>query len=400
MGISAKCRSIAPSATLTLDAKVKALRAAGEKVIGFAAGEPDFDTPLPIRDAMKEALDKGMTRYTPVPGTIELRDAIIKKMQKDFGLTYTRDEIIVSNGAKHSLYTALQTLCDPGDEVIIPTPCWVSYPEMVRMAGGVPIFVEAGEEEGFIPSLASIASAVTPKTKAFILTSPNNPNGTVWGQDILEALAALCVEKDFYILSDEIYERLLYDGKEHVSMASFAALSPQVKARTLLVNGVSKTYAMTGFRIGYTAGPRDVISAMTNYQSQATSAPNTPAQYAATVALSMPQDCVEEMRKAFETRRDLLVEGLNAIPGIHCVKPQGAFYVMMNISALLGKRLDDQFIANTSDFAEALLEKMHVAVVPGNAFMSETCCRLSYATATEEIKEGLRRIAAFVKDLR
>lgn len=400
LGISAKCRSIAPSATLTLDAKVKALRAAGEKVIGFAAGEPDFDTPLPIRDAMKEALDKGMTRYTPVPGTIELRDAIIKKMQKDSGLTYTRDEIIVSNGAKHSLYTALQTLCDPGDEVIIPTPCWVSYPEMVRMAGGVPIFVEAGEEEGFIPSLASIAAAVTPKTKAFILTSPNNPNGTVWGQDILEALAALCVEKDFYILSDEIYDKLIYDGKEHVSMASFAALSPEAKARTLLVNGVSKTYAMTGFRIGYTAGPRDVISAMTNYQSQATSAPNTPAQYAATVALTMPQDCVEEMRKAFETRRDLLVEGLNAIPGIHCVKPQGAFYVMMNISALLGKRLEDRFIANTSDFAEALLEKMHVAVVPGNAFMSETCCRLSYATATEEIKEGLRRIAAFVKDLR
>ena len=396
LGLSAKCLSIAPSATLTLDAKVKALRAAGEKVIGFAAGEPDFDTPLPIRDAMKEALDKGMTRYTPVAGTLELRDAIIQKLQKDNGLAYTRDEIIVSNGAKHSLYTALQAICDPGDEVVIPTPCWVSYPEMVRMAGGVPVFVEAGEEEGFVPPISRIAAAMTPRTKAFILTSPNNPNGTVWERDVLEALAALCVEKDFYILSDEIYEKLIYDGKQHLSIAS---LSPQVKARTLLVNGVSKAYAMTGFRIGYTAGPKDVIAAMTNYQSQATSAPNTPAQYAATMALTMPQDCVEEMRKAFEERRDLLVAGLNAIPGIHCAKPEGAFYAMMNITDLLGKRLGEKVIGDTAAFAEALLEKQHVAVVPGNAFMAECCCRLSYATSSQEIAEGLRRIDAFVKEL-
>lgn len=396
LGLSAKCLSIAPSATLTLDAKVKALRAAGEKVIGFAAGEPDFDTPLPIRDAMKEALDKGMTRYTPVAGTLELRDAIIQKLQKDNGLAYTRDEIIVSNGAKHSLYTALQAICDPGDEVVIPTPCWVSYPEMVRMAGGVPVFVDADEEEGFVPPISRIAAAITPRTKAFILTSPNNPNGTVWERDLLEALAALCVEKDFYILSDEIYEKLIYDGKQHLSIAS---LSPQVKARTLLVNGVSKAYAMTGFRIGYTAGPKDVIAAMTNYQSQATSAPNTPAQYAAAMALTMPQDCVEEMRKAFEERRDLLVAGLNAIPGIHCAKPEGAFYAMMNITDLLGKRLGEKVIGDTAAFAEALLEKQHVAVVPGNAFMAECCCRLSYATSSQEIAEGLRRIDAFVKEL-
>lgn len=396
LGLSAKCLSIAPSATLTLDAKVKALRAAGEKVIGFAAGEPDFDTPLPIRDAMKEALDKGMTRYTPVAGTLELRDAIIQKLQKDNGLAYTRDEIIVSNGAKHSLYTALQAICDPGDEVVIPTPCWVSYPEMVRMAGGVPVFVDADEEEGFVPPISRIAAAITPRTKAFILTSPNNPNGTVWERDLLEALAALCVEKDFYILSDEIYEKLIYDGKQHLSIAS---LSPRVKARTLLVNGVSKAYAMTGFRIGYTAGPKDVIAAMTNYQSQATSAPNTPAQYAAAMALTMPQDCVEEMRKAFEERRDLLVAGLNAIPGIHCAKPEGAFYAMMNITDLLGKRLGEKVIGDTAAFAEALLEKQHVAVVPGNAFMAECCCRLSYATSSQEIAEGLRRIDAFVKEL-
>lgn len=396
LGISAKALNIAPSATLTLDAKVKALRAAGEKVIGFAAGEPDFDTPLPIRDAMKEALDKGMTRYTPVAGAVELRDAIIQKLHRDHGLSYSREEIVVSNGAKHSLYTALQTLCNPGDEVLIPTPCWVSYPEMVRMAGGVPVFVEATQQEGFVPPASRIAAAVTPRTKAFILTTPNNPNGTVWEREVLQALAALAVEKDFYLLSDEIYEKLIYDGKEHVSIAT---LSPQVKARTLLVNGVSKAYAMTGFRIGYTAGPGDVIAAMTNYQSQATSAPNTPAQYAATVALTMPQDCVEEMRRAFQQRRDLLVQGLNAIPGIHCAKPEGAFYAMMNISALLGKRLGDRVVADTAAFAEALLEKQHVAVVPGNAFMSEDCCRLSYATSPQEISQGLARIAAFAQAL-
>lgn len=397
LGISAKALNIAPSATLTLDAQVKALRAAGEKVIGFAAGEPDFDTPLPIRDAMKEALDRGMTRYTPVAGALELRDAIIQKLQRDHGLSYTREEILVSNGAKHSLYTALQTICDPGDEVLIPTPCWVSYPEMVRMAGGAPVFVEARPEEGFVPPVSRIAAGVTPKTKALILTTPNNPNGTVWERETLEALAALAIEKDFYILSDEIYEKLIYDGKEHVSIAS---LSPQVKARTLLVNGVSKAYAMTGFRIGYTAGPKDVIAAMTNYQSQATSAPNTPAQYAATVALTMSQDCVRDMRQAFEQRRDLLVEGLNAINGIHCAKPQGAFYAMMDVSALLGKQLDGQVIADTAAFAQVLLEKQHVAVVPGNAFMSQCCCRLSYAASAQEITEGLRRIAAFVKQLR
>ncbi|MCL1854521.1 MAG: pyridoxal phosphate-dependent aminotransferase [Clostridia bacterium] len=393
LGISEVCRQIAPSATLALDAKVKELRAQGEKIIGFAAGEPDFDTPAPIRDAMKEALDLGMTRYTPVPGTLALRDAIIRKLQRDNGLAYARDEIIVSNGAKHSIYTALQTLLNEGDEVIIPTPCWVSYPEMVRMARGKPVFVEAEEESGYIPPLARIGAAITAKTKAFILTSPSNPNGCVWPVEMLEGLANLCVKEDFYIISDEIYEQLVYDGLRHVSVAS---LNPKVKERTLLINGVSKTYAMTGFRIGYAAGPREVISAMSNYQSQATSSANAPAQHAAAYALTMPQNCVEEMRQAFQRRRDLLVSGLNAMKGISCRKPEGAFYVMMNIQGLLGRSLGGVLIRDSAGFAAALLNQQHVAVVPGDSFMAEGYCRLTYATGDEEIAEGLRRIGAFV----
>ena len=397
LGISKTCRQIAPSATFAMDAKAKALRAAGASVIGFAAGEPDFDTPAFIRDAMKDALDQGQTRYSPVPGTLELRDAIIEKLKRDNGLTYARDEVIVSNGAKHSLYTVFQTLLNEGDEVVIPTPCWVSYPEMVSMAGGTPVFVEGEESEGFVPSIEKLAAAITPKTKAFMLTTPSNPNGCVWPRESLAALAALAVEKDFYIVSDEIYEKLIYDGVTHISIATF---SEAAKARTLLVNGVSKTYAMTGFRIGYTAGPKEIIEAMSNYQSQATSAPNTPAQHAAAVAMTGPQDCVEEMRRAFEARRDQIVGGINAIDGLSCLRPQGAFYVMMNIKALLGKKHGNTVLTGSADFADKLLDSAHVAVVPGNAFMAEGFCRLSYASSSEEIAEGLRRIALFVQELK
>ena len=397
LGISYKAGNIAPSATLAMDAKAKAMLAAGENVIGFAAGEPDFNTPEIIRDAMKAALDKGMTRYSPVPGTMELRKAIVEKLKKDNGLTYGLDQVIVSNGAKHSLYNAFFTLLNDGDEVIIPTPCWVSYPEMVRMVGGVPVFVPASEKESFIPSVDAIAAAISPKTKAFILTSPSNPNGCVWPKPALEALAKLAVEHDFYIIADEIYEFLIYGSERHVSIAS---LNEDIKARTILINGVSKTYAMTGFRIGYAAGPKDVIQAMNNTQSQATSAPNTPAQYAATMALTMPQDCVETMRKAFEERRDVIMKGINAIPGLRCLKPDGAFYVMMNVSALLGKTFDGKKINDSNEFADALLTGAKVAVVPGSAFMAEGFCRLSYATSMENIQEGLRRIETFINALR
>lgn len=396
LGISSTCKQIAPSATFAMDAKAKALRAAGESVVGFAAGEPDFDTPLPIRNAMKDALDQGMTRYSAVAGTPELRDAIIQKLHRDNGLAYDQDQILVSNGAKHSLYTALQTILDAGDEVIIPTPCWVSYPEMVRMAGGIPVFVAGEEKNDFVPSLQALTAAVTEKTKAFILTTPSNPNGCVWPVDMLKAVGDLAVQKDFYIISDEIYENLIYDGLQHISIAS---MGKDIKQRTLVVNGVSKSYAMTGFRIGYTAGPKDVIAAMTNYQSQATSAPNTPAQHAAAIALTMPQGCVEEMRQAFQSRRDQLVEGIRAIPGLSCQKPQGAFYVMMNIQQLIGKRLGNTLISDSDTFANLLLDSRHVAVVPGDAFMAEGFCRLSYAISDDQIAEGLRRIAAFVAAL-
>jgi aspartate aminotransferase len=397
LGISEKAQKIAPSATLAMDAKAKAMKAAGESVISFAAGEPDFDTPEPIRNAMKTALDKGMTRYTPVAGTLELRKAIAEKLRRDNGLEYDVSQIIVSNGAKHSLYNAFFALLNEGDEVIIPTPCWVSYPEMVRMVGGVPVFVPSSEKDGFVPDPAAIAAAITSKTKAVMLTTPSNPNGCVWPEAALKALAALAVKHNFYIVSDEIYEHLIYDGRKHISVASFGE---EVKARAIVINGVSKTYAMTGFRIGYAAGPKDIIEAMVNAQSQATSSPNSPAQYAAAVALTMPQDSVETMRKAFEARRNALVKGLNSIKGISCLKPEGAFYVMMNVTGLMGKRLDDTVIKDSAAFADQLLAQGKTVVVPGNAFMAEGYCRLSYAVSMEDIAEGLRRIAAFVEQLK
>lgn len=397
LGISQKCSAIAPSATLAMDARAKALRSEGVNVIGFAAGEPDFDTPEPIRDAVKEAMDKGMTRYTPVAGTLELRDAIIRRLKEDHGLTYGRNEIIVCNGAKHALYNAFQTILAPGDEVLVDKPCWVSYPEIVRMAGGVPVFINCPEEQGFLPSMEDFEAAITPRTKAFILNTPSNPNGCIWTRGQLEALASLAVKYDFYIIADEIYEKLIYDGRKHVSIAT---LGEEIKKRTILINGVSKSYAMTGFRIGYAAGPSDIIKGMTNYQSQATSGPNAPAQHAAAVALTMPQDCVETMRQAFEERRNVLVSLINAIPGLSCGMPHGAFYVMMNVKGLLGKRFGDTVLENSTVIAECLLEHAHVAVVPGAAFLEEGYCRLSYATSMENIREGLGRIAAFVKELR
>ncbi len=396
LGISEKAKNIAPSATLAIDAKAKAMKAAGENIISFAPGEPDFDTPVMIRDAMKDALDRGMTRYAPVPGTLELRAAIAEKLKRDNGLSYETNQIIVSNGAKHSLYNTFFALLNDGDEVIIPTPCWVSYPEMVRMVGGVPVFVPTGEKNGFIPTAAAIAAAITPKTKAFMLTSPSNPNGCVWPEKELAMLAGLAVKHDFYIVSDEIYEHLIYGGRKHVSVAT---LGEEVKARTIVINGVSKTYAMTGFRIGYAAGPAEIIEAMSNAQSQATSSPNTPAMHAATVALTMPQGCVEIMRRAFEERRDALVAGINSVPGLSCTKPEGAFYVMMNVTALLGKRCRGVCLDDCAAFAEALLTHGKVAVVPGNAFMAEGYVRLSYATSMENVLEGLRRIEVFVQSL-
>lgn len=394
--ISKRCQGIAPSMTLAIDARAKALTAQGVDVVGFGAGEPDFDTPQYIRDAAKHALDAGMTRYTPVPGTMQLREEICRKLLCDNGLSYTPAEIIVSTGAKQSLFNALSAILDPGDEVLLPSPCWVSYPEMVRMADGVPVLVPGREEDGFLVSAGQLAPHVTERTKALILNSPNNPNGCVWPREMLQDIARLAVEKGFYVISDEIYEKLVYDGTEHVSIAS---LGEDIKAQTLVVNGLSKSFAMTGWRIGYLAGPQPVVKAMTSFQSHSTSNPNSIAQYASAVALTNGDEYMRGMVKEFDARRKLMHARLNEIPGLSCHLPQGAFYMMLNISGIMGKRWQGREITGSLSFAELLLESKSVAVVPGVAFGDDMHVRLSYATSRELIAKGLDRMAEFVREL-
>ncbi len=394
--VSHRCQSISPSPTLAIDARAKEMKAAGVDVIGFGAGEPDFPTPQYIIDAAKEALDLGKTRYTPASGTFELRKAICDKLERDNDLYYKPQDIVVSSGAKHSLYNVFQAILDPGDEVLIPTPCWVSYPEMVRMAGGVPVFVPADESTNFIPTNKDIASRVTRRTKAIIITSPSNPNGSVWSRKQLQFVADLAVSHPFYVVSDEIYEKLIYDGEKHFSIAN---IGETIKNQTFVVNGMSKAYAMTGWRIGYVAGPLQEIKAMSSFQSHATSNANAMAQYAAMKALEGGDECIKEMVAAFEDRRNAMVEKINAIPGLSCRKPQGAFYIMLNVKKVLGKSYHGRVIENSKTFAELLLAEKHVAVVPGSAFEAEGFCRLSYAVAKEQCMEGLRRIEEFVGEL-
>ena len=396
--LSRVCANISPSPTLAIDAKAKELRAGGRDVVSFCAGEPDFVTPKYIRDAACEALDLGLTRYTPVSGTLELRKAICAKLLRDNGLTYTPAQIIVSSGAKSSLYAALSAILNPGDEVIVPTPCWVSYPEMVRIAGGVPVFVPGDAAKSYVTDADDIAPFVTERTKALILNSPNNPNGCVWNREQLEGIARLAVERGFYIVSDEIYEKLIYDGEEHVSIAS---LGEEIYNQTLVINGISKSYAMTGWRIGYTAGPQKIIKAMSDMQSQIASCSNSIAQYASMHALNDPEGDaeIERMRLAYDERRKHIVARLNAIPGVSCMMPKGAFYVMMDVSALFGLYDGEVRIDSAMTFASQLLEHADVAVVPGDAFLVEGVCRLSYATSMEEIDKGVDRIEKFVASL-
>ena len=389
---------IAPSATLAMDTKAKELIASGFDVIKFGVGEPDFDTPEFIRNAAKEAIDAGKTRYTAVAGTPELRREIAKKFERDNGLVYDpMGEIIVSSGAKQVIFTALCALINPGDEVILPSPCWVSYPEMVRMAGGVPVFAPTSPEKGFVFTADEIRPYVTDKTKALILNSPSNPNGCILSREILQGLADLAVEKSFYVISDEIYEKLIYDGEEHVSIAS---LGEKIKEQTVVVNGVSKTYAMTGWRIGYAAGPRAVIKAMTSYQSHAASNANSIAQAAAAAALEAGDaPCIREMVAEFDARRVLMHHLINNIPGVSAHMPKGAFYMMANIGSLVGKKHNGEVITGSDKFAELLLESKCVVVVPGKAFGDDNHVRLSYATSSGMIKRGIDRIAEFVAEL-
>lgn len=395
--ISNRCRNIAPSPTLTIDARAKAMRKSGIDVIGFGAGEPDFDTPEYIRDAAKRALDQGMTRYTPSSGTLELRKAIARKLSRDNGLEYEPAEIVVSNGAKHSLYNVCQAILDPGDEVLIPSPCWVSYPELVRLAGGEPVMAPGREEDDFLVGAAELKKYLTPNTKAIIINSPNNPNGCVWPREMLEEIARFAVENELFVISDEIYEKLVYDGAEHVSIASLGA---DIKERTFVINGFSKAYAMTGWRLGYCAGPAHVMQAISALQSHAASNPNSIAQYAGLVALSGGEEIIAAMVEEFNVRRQYIVGRINDIPGLSCRMPRGAFYVMMNISGLIGASLDGKAIRSSTDFAELLLENANVAVVPGAGFGSDKHVRLSYATSLEMIDRGLSRIERFVAGLK
>lgn len=394
--ISEKCRNIHPSVTLAIDARAKQLRVMGLDVIGFGAGEPDFDTPRYIKSAARDALDAGMTKYTPVAGTVELRTEIQQKLLRDNGLDYELADIIVSSGAKQCLFNALSAILDPGDEVLLPSPCWVSYPEMVRMAGGVPVMVKGDEANGFLVDADALRPFVTDRTKALILNSPNNPSGSVYSRALLEGVAALAVEKQFYVISDEIYEKLIYDGETHVSIAS---LGDEIRAQTIVVNGVSKSYAMTGWRIGYAAGPKPVIRAMTAFQSHSTSNPNSIAQHAAAVALTNGEKFMHDSLVEFDARRRLMHQLISEIPGLSAALPKGAFYMMLNISALIGKSLNGRAIRGSDDFAEMLLESQKVAVVPARAFGDDRYVRLSYATSRDKITLGLARIAEFVKEL-
>lgn len=395
MTLSNKALGISPSMTLKISAMAKKMQSEGIDVIDFGAGEPDFDTPENIKEAAKKALDLGLTKYTPAAGMPELRKAIAKKMQRMYGLEYAPGDIVVSNGAKHSLFNVFAAILNPGDEVIIPVPYWLTYPELVRMSDGVPIFLEP--DNGFKVTAKSIKNAITPKTKALLLNSPSNPSGAVYTEEELKEIAEVAVDANIYVVSDEIYDELIYEGK-HISIAS---LGKEIKDRTILVNGLSKTYAMTGWRLGYTASTAEIADVMGAYQSHATSNPNSIAQYAAVEALEGPQDTVARMKQAFDSRRLMLCDMINSIEGLSCRIPAGAFYVMMDISKLKGKRTGDgQEITGSMSFTETLLKDGKTAVVPGISFGADDYIRLSYATGDEKIKEGLARIGEFVKSLK
>lgn len=397
MGLSKRVSGIKPSPTLAIEAKAKALKAQGVDIVGFGAGEPDLDTPENIKEAAIKAIRDGFTKYTPVAGIDELKDAIIEKFKRDNALTYERSEIIVSCGAKHSLYNIAQALFSPGDEVIIPAPYWVSYPDQAILNDAIPIIVKTEEENGFRVTPELLEKNITQKTKALILNTPSNPTGLCYDSNALEGLAEIIVKNKIFIISDEIYEKMVYDGFKHVSIAS---LGKEVKGLTLVVNGLSKSYAMTGWRIGYTAGPKEIISAMSNIQSQSTSNPTSIAQKAAVEALRGLQDSVKKMVEEFDRRRRYMVERLNKMDGVSCLMPKGAFYAFPNVSLLYGRGFDGRIIKDSSDMASYLLEEARVAVVPGEAFGADKYIRLSYATSLENIKKGLDRIEEALGRLR
>lgn len=392
LNISKKAESISPSPTLSLDAKFKQMKKQGIPVVGFGAGEPDFETPDRIKKAGIKAIEDGFTRYTPAAGTIELRQAICDKFKRDLGIDYTINNIVVSNGGKHSLTNIFMCICEPGDEVIIPAPYWVSYPEMVKMADGKPVFIDTTEETGFKFTPEQFEKAITDRTKAIVLNTPSNPTGMVYSREELEKITDIAIKNNVYIIFDEIYEKLIYEG-EHVNPATF---SEEAKNIIVIVNGLAKAYAMTGWRIGYTAANEKLTKAMANLQSHATSNPNSIAQAAAIEALLGDQSEIGVMCKEYVKRRDYMVERINGIDGISCLKPNGAFYIFMNVRDLLGKEHYGKVINTAQELCDDMLERALVALVPSEGFGIDGYARLSYATSMETIVEGLNRIEKYI----
>ncbi|MEM9924289.1 MAG: pyridoxal phosphate-dependent aminotransferase [Cyanobacteria bacterium P01_D01_bin.50] len=387
MKLAARISQVSPSLTLAIAAKAKAMKAEGIDVCSFSAGEPDFDSPAHVKAAAQRALDEGKTKYGPAAGEPSLRKAIARKLQSENNLDYQAENIIVTNGGKHSLFNLMQALIEPGDEVIIPAPYWVSYPEMVKLVGGNPVIVTSDETTGYKINPKTLRESITPKTKLFVLNSPSNPTGMVYTPEEIKALAEVIVEKDILVVSDEIYEKIVYDGAKHLSIGS---LNSEIFARTIVSNGFAKGYSMTGWRLGYLAAPVELIKAATIVQGHSTSNVCTFAQYGAIAALSESQDCVEEMRQAFAKRRKVMLERINAIPGLNCAQPDGAFYLFPDISKTGLKSLE---------FCKTLLEEHQVAVIPGVAFGADNNIRLSYATDMATIEKGMDRLEKFVKSV-
>ena len=387
MKLASRVNQVTPSLTLAIDSLAKEMKKNGEDVCSFSAGEPDFDTPIHIRAAAKKALDEGKTRYGPAAGEAGLRKAIAEKLLRDNQLAYNADNVIVTNGGKQSLYNLIMALIEAGDEVIIPAPYWLSYPEMVTLAGGTSVIVNTSLENQYKITPEQLEAAITPKTKLFVLNSPSNPTGIVYTPEEIAALAKIVVEKDILVVSDEIYEKILYDGAIHRSIASFG---PEIFQRSIISNGFAKAFSMTGWRVGYIAGPVEIVKAMTKIQGHSTSNVCTFAQYGPIAALESPQDCIEEMVKAFSERRQYILERVRSLPGLNCPTPNGAFYVFIDIS---------QTGLKSGDFCQKLLESQKVAAIPGIAFGADDCIRLSYATDLKTIEKGFDRIDKFIGTL-
>ncbi len=395
--LSEKAKAVKPSSTLAITAKAKELKASGVDVVGFGAGEPDFNTPKNICDAAIKAIEIGFTKYTPASGTNELKAAISRKFRDFNGLDYAPDQIVISNGGKHGLSNVFDAILNPGDEVIIPAPYWLSYPEMVKLSDGVPVFVFGTKENGYKITAKQLDAAITDKTKALVLNSPNNPTGMVYSRKELEAIAKVVVKRDIYVIADEMYENLIYDGNEHVSIAS---LGDEIYNRTITCSGLSKAYAMTGWRIGYTGSSAEIAKLMSAIQSHATSNPNSIAQYASVEALNGPQDTIERMRKEFDKRRMYMYERVKLMPYVDILKPEGAFYLFIDISEALKHKYKGEKLKDAKEFAAKLLEERAVAVIPCGDFGFPNHVRLSYAISMEQITKGLNRIEEFLRELK